>query len=382
VENSLIKDIGRSYIVSSLLPAAFFVSLGVLIFRGFVPSIIVQRVIEQDQYYGSQLLLFAALIVWVAFCLYSATDWTVRLYEGYYLPKVLRKMMAKSLRKWQHKKTKKIRKAISYKNQEDMNSGDYFDEYFGKALVQIENLERIMPIDENLVMPTRFGNILLASELYPQEKYHMNGLSLWTRLINVIPDSFKGVMEEKNNQMIFLLNSSLLSYIISGFGFIAGIVNLPCQLFWDSSLCYGFGNLQSSLFGNQRVYVSAVEYLATGIIFLILGYIIYRLSLPAAEGFGLIVRSGFDLYRFELLRQMNYPVPAAIDEEKTQWKRISEYMAAGDKLALEPMKINYFVREELLDGVDPSERKKQKPVERRAVVKRLYGEPPRHNRKL
>ncbi len=279
MENSLIKDIGRSYIVSSLLPAAFFVSVGVLVFRGYIPSVIIQRVIEQDQYYGAQWLLYASFVIWVAFCLYSATDWTVRLFEGYYIPKFFRKRMAQSLRKWHRRKTKKIRKALKYKESGDFDYDEYFDNYYPAALTQYQHIEKIMPLEEEHVMPTRFGNILLASEIYAEKTYYLDGLNFWTRLIHVIPENFKSVMEEKNNQMIFLLNSALLSYIIGALSLIVGVLNLPCQLFWDASLCIAYQNSLTSFFGPERTVISPIAHIFIGLIFLVIGYVVYRFSL-------------------------------------------------------------------------------------------------------
>ncbi len=352
MENSLIKDIGRSYIVSSLLPAALFVSFGMLVFREFIPTIFIQRVIAQDTYYGSQWFLFIVLIVWVAFCLYSASDWTVRVYEGYYIPKILKKLLKKSLKRWQKKKTKKIKRAMRYKAQYPDDIQGYRATYYDDAKTQYENIERIMPISSNLVMPTRFGNILLTSELYPKEKYEINSIALWTRLIHVIPIQFKEILEEKNNHLIFLLNSSLMAYIIGFVSFLIGLLGLPCEIFKGAQLCDAILHEQSKFFAPGLARLSSQNYLVFGILFLIMGYVIYRVALPAAEAFGLLVRSAFDLYRFDLLRQMNYPIPGTIEKEKDIWRKISDYLIADTKITSRKtgFLFPYFVRKSLLDG--------------------------------
>jgi hypothetical protein len=260
--------------------------------------------------------------------------------------------MKNSLKRWQRRKTRKIRKAINYKNESAPDIQEYFDKYYPKARVQYEKIERLMPIETELVMPTRFGNILVSSELYPQKKYGINGLAFWTRMTQVMSPQFQGMMEEKNNQMIFLLNSSLLSYIFGFFGLTIGILGLPCQVFFDSSICINSDQILSRFFSDAFFDFVPTDYLIFGIFFLIVAYLFYRFSLPAAEAFGLIVRSAFDLYRHDLLRQMNFPIPATTDEEITCWQRISEYIIAGNEIAFAATAITYAVRKDLLDGVD------------------------------
>jgi len=89
-ENSLIKDIGRSYIVSSFIPAALFISASVLIFKEYlsIPSITGSSS-DKDLFLG-QWFIFTVVTVWVAFSLYSISDWTVRLFEGYFFPKPIK----------------------------------------------------------------------------------------------------------------------------------------------------------------------------------------------------------------------------------------------------------------------------------------------------
>ncbi len=351
-DNSFIQDIGRSYVVSSLLPASLFASLAALIFRGFVPIIFVQRMIEQDQYNGAMWLIFGTLTVWVAFTLYSATDWVIRLYEGYYFPKPIYKYLSDFLKKQQIKKTEKIHRAIKHKGSfVDGNARDYNELFRDNALLQYKNIERLYPLDTKLVMPTRFGNILLTSELYPEEKYAMNSLALWTRLSQVLPSHYKDMLEEKNNQMIFLLNSSLLSYCISFVAFSVGIFGLPCQIFVGANIC-SFPSSHQPFYARGFLQISPIEFIVIGITFLLLGYLVYCLSIPATEGFGLLIRSGFDLYKFDLLHQMNYSIPKNSEQEKNLWRRISEYMIADNKLQPREMPpIKYSIRKELMNDL-------------------------------
>jgi hypothetical protein len=54
--------------------------------------------------------------------------------------------------------------------------------------------------DEEDVLPTRLGNILLAAERYPLSRYGMDTIYFWPRLFPLLPEKFQNEYEE------FILN--------------------------------------------------------------------------------------------------------------------------------------------------------------------------------
>ena len=235
-ENSLIKDVGRSYIVSSFLPAILFVSVGILIFRGFVPEIVVLRVGEKNVFYAGQLFLFFAFTSWLAFGLYSTANSTIRFFEGYYFPEWVSRLMVKFLIQEYQKMKENIQvvlDVVETTQPEDLSYEALYDfsDQREKAKYDYLKLETIAPVDSGQLLPTRLGNVLRASELYSSEKYSAPGVMLWPRLLQLLPKDLKDQLEEKNNQMVFTLNSALLSYILGGVAFLAGAVRLLHQ-FW------------------------------------------------------------------------------------------------------------------------------------------------------
>jgi len=170
---------------------------------------------------------------------------------------------------------------------------------------------------------------------------------LWPRLLQLLPKDLKDQLEEKNNQMVFTLNSSLLCYILGSASVIAGVVRLFNQI-WIKFSGY-HSSTPANFFDRGFINISPYEYICIGTLFVIAAYFAYRLSIPTAENFGLLIRTSYDLYRFELLRQLNHPIPKSIQQEKNSWEKISEYMIAGDRLGFQPVEINYTIRKELLD---------------------------------
>jgi len=83
---NIVKEIGRSFIVSSFVPAALFVLVIGLLFVGFVPT----DVLSQIEKFESLMVIlgtsFAIFTVWLSLLLYSSVDWVVNIFAGYYLP--------------------------------------------------------------------------------------------------------------------------------------------------------------------------------------------------------------------------------------------------------------------------------------------------------
>jgi hypothetical protein len=236
---------------------------------------------------------------------------------------------------------------------------------FGESQAAAKNeymaLESLVPIDDENLLPTRLGNIIRASEIYPMEKYSIPGVILWPRLLQLLPKGLKDQIEEEFNKLTFTLNSSLLSYLIGLLACGVGIIRLPCQIGIHIAACHPIrpANFFERGFNN----IAPLEYIYIGLLFLVGGYILYCVSIPIAQSFGSLIRTSYDLYRFELLRKLNHRLPKTIAEEKGFWQKITEYMIAGDRLGFETPNITYSIRKKLIDYKEP--RKKRKSSKKR-----------------
>jgi len=291
--------------------------------------------------------MFMLLVItsWVAFYLYSSTDWTIKLYEGYGFPQFISMILIFRIRQSWHQKQIEIYEAMrgEFKKPAKLQDDDFKDRR-KLALIEIQGLEGESPIDENDLLPTRLGNVLRASELYADEKYKLNSLVMFPKLIHVLPSHFANELEDKNNRFIFLLHSSFLSCILGLVSLIVGladIIAVPlCKYtfmpnFFANSVC-----AKGFIYRGFSV-LSPGGYLLLGLLFFITGYIIYRISVSAAREFALQIRAGFDLYRFDLLRQLNYQLPATLNEEKQIWELLSEYFIAGNRLQFADVSFPY-----------------------------------------
>lgn len=380
MENSILKDIGRSYIVSSFLPAALFATSGVLFYYGFIPKAQNMSNIGSEQFFLSQWFLFFVVVVWLAFFLYSIVNWTIRLFEGYYFPEPLSSSLKNLfIYPWYQEKTQEIREVrqVVRKKPKDRSSEDLAT-YFLKrenALSSMAILETRMPLRKDALMPTRLGNIFLATEIYPDEKYSIKGVPMWPRLAQVLPDRLRNDIEEKNNQIVFLLNSALLSFVNSIIGFSIGIYHLPCKIVIENLICQG--TIPVSVLNNSLIKLSETGYIYLGFAWVLIGYFIYLMSIPTAEEMCQLVRASFDLYRFDLLVRLNQTLPVDLEHEQNLWMDISEYMVADNQMTFTPFNFSYTVRRDLMETIKlrisprkrkskPSNLQKKKPKNPRA----------------
>lgn len=342
--SSFVKDIGRSFFVSSFLPAALFVSVGILILQDFFPKQAIDRIVSSPYIFGSEWLISILLIAWVSFGLYSILPWTLKFYEGYYFPKPIQSAMILAMSKFWHapKSTNitKIRKLKDdIRNNPSLDERDKCLDEFGNcrpnAVEEYLNLEPYCPVEPELLLPTRLGNLLRSSMYYPKRRYNIDGYLLWPRLKSILPREFLEEKDDSEARLIFMLNSSLLAYLLSVLSMLGGLLGVTCPHLrsWNYCLTEYYKQAYSTIL--------PVSFLVIGIIFGISGYFLYSLAVSAGETFSSYVRTGFDLYRFDLLRKLNFEIPGNIEKERKLWDKVNELFIAGDDLGLSPLKIVY-----------------------------------------
>ena len=341
MNESFIKDIGRSYIVSSLLPATFFVLLAVVLFRGFVPQILTENLIvgkDTVSTYSAGALLIA-FILWVAFALYSSVDFVIKLYEGYYFPffismplkfiqYLLQQFKIRHYRQYELK-TEEIK--LIKRKKERNEEWEKLNKIMPKVRAELHPRGLAGPLDNDWeqFLPTRLGNILRASEIYPVERYELHAPELFNKLSVLLPQEFQVAFEEKDNQLDFILNSSLLSYFVGLISITLGTIG---HYGWFSSSVLPNIPDQNNFLAKGFSLISADNYLWIGAGFLVVGYLIYCLSINLVTEYSMFVRSSFDLYRFRLLKELNQPLPKTLSEERGTWSALSDFFVAGERL--------------------------------------------------
>lgn len=168
--------------------------------------------------------------------------------------------------------------------------------------LHMDRLSKFFPEEDFRLIPTDLGNTIAAFEDYPKQRYGIDAVYLWPRMLPILTEEEYAVFVEKEKAGLdFLLNLSLL---LSVFGL----------------ECVGF----KVIFGLQISPWWPIGALLTA-------FWLYRSSIRGAYSWGETVKVAFDLYRYQLARKLGLqPLNwKGEDKERTQWKNISSFLRKG-----------------------------------------------------
>lgn len=144
------------------------------------------------------------------------------------------------------------------------------------------------------LQPTAFGNVVRAFEAYPRIVYNMDSLSVWPRLLAVLPSSVIQRLDSAKAQVDFWLNVWVLSLLML-LGY-AVITLLSLLIHWEWLPVFLIG---LALHSAWQARMAAVDW-------------------------GHHVKAAFDVYRHELRRQSGYGAPRSPTAERAFWAKYSE----------------------------------------------------------
>jgi hypothetical protein len=152
----------------------------------------------------------------------------------------------------------------------------------------------MFPLDDADVQPTLFGNVMATAAEHPRLAYSMEGHLWWPRLSPLVPDLFQEVLGGAQAPMMGLLNLSVVFTMLA----LIGAVVLVAGGQWAVAIAVLVGGL-------------------------ILAWLCYRAAVSQAAELGSLLRVGFDLYRHEILRQMDQEVPDDLEAERALWVQLT-----------------------------------------------------------
>lgn len=145
------------------------------------------------------------------------------------------------------------------------------------------------------VMPTRFGNILRASEMHPNLRYGLDAVIAWPRLYTLLPASFTDSFAAAKSQMDLMAVWTLLSvaFALLGGGLAAALLPPGAALacVWGAALSAALG---------------------------------YHALVRNATPYGELVKSAFDVHRKAMLDAIGWTAASSLDAERDQWTAIIE----------------------------------------------------------
>ena len=171
------------------------------------------------------------------------------------------------------------------------------------------------PEREELVLPTLLGNVIRSAESYAQRQYRMEAATFWPRLVAKIDKDYAAAIEETKASFDFMLNCSVLSTLLAFIILLSGLT-YPAHFNAANEWPKWF----SEIIG-----------------FVVLACFFYSLAIGRARAWGSSIRTAFDLYRLDLLRQFGYTrVPETLEEERRIWSTIGQRLIVGDYYLVPP----------------------------------------------
>lgn len=293
----------KTLILGALFPAAIFVFFSLVFVAPLLPP---GAVLATPRVFGTEWnalsITFATLVL--AGILYNLDTPLIQLYEGY----PWRHSLLGRWRTWvqrQRWEALRSRAGVLY----ELTSDRYTPER--KRLMSVRSATRRslmvdFPDRADLVLPTRLGNILRSFERYPEIQYGVDAIYFWPRLVAVIPTPYATALGDARTSLVFLLTLSFLTAILCVATVAAGLVYLPPDPFVRVVLPAAFFGIASGW--------------------------LYARSFAAAKNWGELVKGAFDLYRWDLLKQMGFQQrPRTRRAERSLWYRITDQTIFGDE---------------------------------------------------
>jgi hypothetical protein len=174
----------------------------------------------------------------------------------------------------------------------------------------LDQIKTNYPENRGLILPTRLGNVIRSFEYYPFREYRIDSIALWPRMIAIIPKEYAAVMDDAKTTFDFMINCSVLSFVLAFSMLLAGLA-YPSRLVSSTPLSY---------------------WLIEIAVFFQMSYFFYRLSVNRVGNWGGLVKSAFDLFRWDLLERLGYhQKPTTREEERNIWIEISRQITFGDR---------------------------------------------------
>jgi hypothetical protein len=161
-----------------------------------------------------------------------------------------------------------------------------------KEYKKLEAEDESYPQNKQFLLPTKLGNLLRVSELYSNRVYGLEILTVFPRLWLVLPE---GVQTEISEARLYLDN--MVKMVMLGIGL----------FIWS--------------FINPWI-------IPVGVLIIVWGY--FRAA-QAAETYGLMLRAAFDLYRFDLFKQLHLTPPESPVDEIAFGTKVTQALARGLK---------------------------------------------------
>jgi len=155
------------------------------------------------------------------------------------------------------------------------------------------------PRDPEHSMPTRLGDILRAAEDYAREQYGLDPIVFWPRLFPHLDHSLRQALGATQEQLDLALRLATLSVLYGvAWSVVAALKGVWLVLWWTLPA-------------------------------LLIAWLLWRSAHQIAIGYAGLLRSAFDLHRFEVYENLHWPKPTSPETERAHGAELTLYLLEG-----------------------------------------------------
>lgn len=322
-----LEKFGSNFLVAAMIPSLGLVVACMVVFDPIL-QISESFQVENGIYslVGISILVLIPTVI-IGFTLTALNTFILKVFEGYVF--IHRLPFLKSgysrIAKKLHGEVNDLKEQIEnieQKRRKSVADKELLEKLKENYFIKAAEYDKNYPPLHAGIMPTKFGNILKASEAYSGARYGIDAVEFWPRLLHVIPPTYRQSIDEARNELSFLVNMSALSFIFFVFCALAVVTNVPLP---------GTPDLAS-------VFLNSFRYLTAGALALFSIWFFNKAALFSVGDFGAMIRSSYDLFRLDLLSQFRIENPKNSVEEFQVWKNLGELLILGQaSMDFEPL---------------------------------------------
>lgn len=300
--SEFVSFLAQSFKLAAIVPAFVFLLLNQVVILPLLPGtdVIADFLMWSISYKFTLLTVLAFLL---GYTLTILNIPLIRLFEGYpwcntwYGQRLIkRKLLQKQTLQIELAKHMLAEIAAEASDQQNDNSIRY-------ELIKLQLSEQF-PEDDTFTLPTSLGNTIAAFEDYPFQRYSIDTITIWPRLVPILSAKQYSVFIEREKAALdFMINFSFLFTILS------------------IEVTY------ISLLYSPNIYAS----LRIGGVFFLFALICYRIAVVAAGSWGMTVKVAFDLHRYSLLDALKIDIAKLYGIEKNAWIAVSDFFKRGNR---------------------------------------------------
>lgn len=306
----------RDFVVAYVMPVLIGCCAVAFLFRETGQAHAIYQAILEERSFTSLTLL--VLAVWgIAILLMTWNHALYRALEGYWGP--LKR--DNWVEEWKDQFDDELNVLEKQKEAiETLPEGRDRDAEMGTYIKALIARREKYPYRRDLILPTRFGNVLKAFETYSLDIYGIDSIPAWSRIIAMVPDSFAAQISGARATVSFFVNLWAICLLVSSIAF----AKLIAACVWES------------IRTGWQTPASALEPTIALLVALGLSYPCYEWAVSSAIAWGDLVKSTFDLYLPALAKQLGYQLPSSAARRREFWGEITSTFLALE--AIQPEK--------------------------------------------